>query len=100
MIWLRRTGHGRNHAYAIIDRIAAERARQHIQAEDARTADAGGWPNNNPHAAPSMPLTVPEAHGVMQRHRGCTVDHCPLKFAAYRILVEAGRIKPDSSRVR
>ncbi|BCK58425.1 hypothetical protein NWFMUON74_61970 [Nocardia wallacei] len=88
----------RNHAREIIARVDAERARQQVQAEDARIADSGGWPNINPHAAPREPLTVDGAHETMQRHRGCTVGGCPRKSAAYQTLVDAGRLRPDSGR--
>lgn len=52
----------------------------------------------HPHAAPELPLGVSEAHSTMQRHRGCLREDCPRKQAAYQVLVEAGRIRPDSSR--
>jgi hypothetical protein len=54
----------------------------------------------DPHAAPRRQMTVAEAHLIMQRHRGCSRDDCTGKQAAYRILVEAGRLQPDSGRIR
>lgn len=36
---------------------------------------------------PDHPLTVPEAHRLMQDHRLCMVDECPCKSAAWRTLV-------------
>jgi len=50
------------------------------------------------HEAPDHPLTVAGAHRIMQQHRACDRDDCPRKAAAYRVLVEAGHIKPDSGR--
>ncbi|BCK56751.1 hypothetical protein NWFMUON74_45230 [Nocardia wallacei] len=81
------------------DRLRAQRRREQILAEDARAADAGLWPNGWPHETPDHPLSVHEAQKIMQRHRGCSTDECPRKAAAWQTLVEAGKIKPDSSRV-
>jgi len=61
--------------------------------------DISLWPTGWPHEAPEERLTVAEAHLTMQRHRGCLREECPRKGAAYRTLVEEGRIRPDSSRV-
>lgn len=72
--------------------------RDQIMAEDARNADAGMWPNGWPHEAPDEPLSILDAQKTMQRHRGCRREDCPRKNAAWYTLVEAGRIKPDSSR--
>ncbi|WP_454195351.1 hypothetical protein [Nocardia sp. Marseille-Q1738] len=41
---------------------------------------------------------MPEAHATMQRHRECRVQDCPRKAAARQTLIEAGRMKPDTSR--
>lgn len=48
------------------------------------------------HHAPTTPFTVSEAHRAMQLHRGCRADACPRKGAAFRTLVAAGRIVPDT----
>ncbi|RDI55823.1 hypothetical protein DFR68_101659 [Nocardia mexicana] len=50
------------------------------------------------HAAPGRPFTVAQAHEVMQLHRGCCRRDCPRKWAAYRVLRDAGRLRPDSGR--
>ncbi|GAB2728766.1 hypothetical protein [Nocardia thraciensis] len=50
------------------------------------------------HTAPGRPFTVPQAHAAMQQHRACRQEDCPRKRAAYRTLVEARHIKPDSGR--
>ncbi|ATL66065.1 hypothetical protein [Nocardia terpenica] len=81
----------------IVSRVLAER-REQVQAEDARAADAGLWPNGWPHEAPDRPLSVNEAHKTMQRHRGCRADGCPRKELAWWTLIEAGMVKPDSGR--
>ncbi|BDT95731.1 hypothetical protein IFM12275_57070 [Nocardia sputorum] len=86
-------------AQAIIDRVAAEwraaRERQRLRAEQP---DAGMWPTGWPHEAPDTPLSVTEAHLAMQRHRACRTDQCPRKAAARQTLIEAGRMRPDTSR--
>ncbi|MCX4094920.1 hypothetical protein [Nocardia sp. alder85J] len=51
------------------------------------------------HTAPEHVFTVSEAHRAMQRHRGCSRDDCPRKEAAFRVLVESGRVRPDSGRL-
>jgi hypothetical protein len=87
-----------NSAEEIIARVEAERRRERIMAEDARRADDGMWLNGWPHEAPARPLSVHEAHLTTQRHRECPMDRCPRKRAAWRTLIEAGRVTPDSSR--
>lgn len=52
------------------------------------------WPVGYPHDAPDRPMMLPEAQMTMQRHRACRVGECPRKTAAWRLLVEAGRINP------
>ncbi|MER7452068.1 hypothetical protein [Nocardia beijingensis] len=86
-------------AQAIIDRVAAEwraaRERERISADQPGT---GLWPAGWPHEAPETPLSVTEAHQTMQRHRACRADQCPRKAAARQTLIDAGRMKPDTSR--
>ncbi|WP_280393266.1 hypothetical protein [Nocardia wallacei] len=53
-----------------------------------------GWD----HSAPAQPLTVPNAHRVMQQHRSCLRADCPRKRAAWQTLVEAQHVTPDSGR--
>ncbi|MFI2284366.1 hypothetical protein [Nocardia beijingensis] len=43
-------------------------------------------------------MSVTEAHQTMQRHRACRADQCPRKAAARQTLIDAGRMKPDTSR--
>ncbi len=62
--------------------------------------DGSVWPVGWPHEAPDHPMSVAEAHSVMQRHRGCRRAECPRKRVAYLTLVEAGRLRPDSGRAR
>ncbi|WP_216912841.1 hypothetical protein [Nocardia noduli] len=50
------------------------------------------------HDEPAEPLTLDLAHTAMRVHRDCTLDTCRRKAAAYRALVQAGRLVPDSSR--
>ncbi|PXX65405.1 hypothetical protein DFR70_104469 [Nocardia tenerifensis] len=52
------------------------------------------------HATPAAPLTIDHAHESMQVHRACSTDHCRRKALAFNTLIAAGRIVPDSSRVR
>ncbi|UGT66052.1 hypothetical protein LTT66_22385 [Nocardia gipuzkoensis] len=52
------------------------------------------------HAHPDHPLTVPEAHRVMQQHRGCRAATCPRKASALSCLVRAGKLVPPVSSPR
>ncbi|WP_280270383.1 hypothetical protein [Nocardia wallacei] len=72
----------------------AGRTVDEIRERLAREQQAVDWT----HQAPAEPLTTKHAHWIMQQHRACSVNDCPRKWAAYRVLVEAGRIKPDSGR--
>ncbi len=83
---------------AIVNRVQAERRREHPRAQVSRAAKAGMWPDGWPHEPPEHPLSVHEAHRTMQRHRGCLMDECPRKRAAWRTLIEAGKVTPDSGR--
>ncbi|SNY83853.1 hypothetical protein SAMN04244553_3571 [Nocardia amikacinitolerans] len=40
------------------------------------------------------------AHSTMQVHRNCRVGECVAKTSAHSVLKEAGRLTPDSGRVR
>ncbi|WP_330232229.1 hypothetical protein OHA40_06880 [Nocardia sp. NBC_00508] len=62
--------------------------------------DTAVWPMGFPHDAPEHAMSVVEAQMTMQRHRACRVGECPRKTAAWRALVEAGRIRPDAGRQR
>lgn len=53
------------------------------------------WPSLESCAEPERPLTIREAHQLMQTHRG---HSCARKRAAFAILVAEGRIVPDSTR--
>ncbi|SUA74787.1 Uncharacterised protein [Nocardia otitidiscaviarum] len=66
--------------------------------EERIEMDAAVWPVGYPHDAPDRPMGELEAQRTMQRHRSCRVGECPRKTAAWRTLVEAGRITPDSGR--
>ncbi|MFI5781510.1 hypothetical protein [Nocardia sp. NPDC051570] len=46
-----------------------------------------------------QPLTVNGAHLIWQAHRRCGLDNCPQKAAALVVLVEAGKVRLDSSRL-
>ncbi|GAA5065469.1 hypothetical protein [Nocardia callitridis] len=52
------------------------------------------------HSVPPNPLTILEAHQLMQDHRVCRVDGCACKRCAWERLVDAGRIVPDTGRAR
>lgn len=84
---------------AIIDRLQAEWRAEHRRPRiRAEQPDARLWPTGWPHEAPDHPLSVPEAHQTMQGHRQCRADQCPRKAAARQVLIDAGRMKPDTSR--
>lgn len=55
------------------------------------------WPALWPHEAPEQPFTRTQAHLAMQTHRGCQIDDCDRKAAAFHALVEFGAIKPSAS---
>ncbi|MFD8244590.1 MULTISPECIES: hypothetical protein [Nocardia] len=102
--WWREAEPDETSPQAIIDRVQAEwRAeRRHDRiraAQAAESADMGLWPTGWPHEAPEHPLSVPEAHATMQRHRGCRADGCPRKAAARQTLIDAGRMVPDTARL-
>lgn len=61
--------------------------------------DLSLWPERWPHEAPDHPVSVTEAHTIMQRHRGCLREECRRKMAAWNALVRAKHITPDSARV-
>ncbi|MCM6773289.1 hypothetical protein NDR87_07380 [Nocardia sp. CDC159] len=51
------------------------------------------------HIRRARPLTANAAHLIWQAHRGCDVSSCPQKAAALVVLVEAGKVRLDSSRL-
>lgn len=59
---------------------------------------AGIWPTSWSHDAPDRRLGVPDAHREMQVHRHCRLDGCARKAAAFQVLIEAGRVVPDTAR--
>ncbi|MGV9680052.1 hypothetical protein ACWDSJ_32630 [Nocardia sp. NPDC003482] len=67
-----------------------------IQDRIGQEQQAVGWLHNAPHG----PLTPDQAHKITQQHRDCVLEDCPRKQAALRTLIEAGRMKPDSGRIR
>ncbi|MGW4324304.1 hypothetical protein ACWEKR_00270 [Nocardia sp. NPDC004573] len=52
------------------------------------------------HAHPDHPLTITEAHRIMQQHRGCRAATCPRKASALSCLVRAGKLVPPVSSPR
>ncbi|MBF6226264.1 hypothetical protein IU470_14285 [Nocardia abscessus] len=50
-------------------------------------------PIGRPQRVPIEPLTVAEAHELMQRHRICEPSECVYKLAAFRTLIEAGYMR-------
>ncbi|MGW4088603.1 hypothetical protein [Nocardia sp. NPDC004750] len=56
------------------------------------------WATGFPHDAPDHDLGIREAHMTMQRHRNCDIALCRRKRAAWQTLVDAKRIRPDTSR--
>lgn len=50
-------------------------------------------PIGRPQQLPTEPLTVAEAHELMQRHRICEPSECVYKNAAFRTLIEAGYMR-------
>lgn len=52
------------------------------------------------HAAPDYPVTVGEAHALMQLYRDCDHELCPAKARAYVVLVDAGKLVPEARSSR
>ncbi|MFE7741970.1 hypothetical protein [Nocardia sp. NPDC057455] len=52
------------------------------------------------HTHPDHPLTITEAHRIMQQHRGCRAANCPRKTSALSCLVRAGKLVPPASSPR
>ncbi|MFF0490780.1 hypothetical protein ACWDSJ_18410 [Nocardia sp. NPDC003482] len=52
----------------------------------------------NRHASAGV-LTLDTAHLIWQEHRRCNADDCPRKAEALAVLVEAGKVRLDSSRL-
>ncbi|WP_067477239.1 hypothetical protein [Nocardia amamiensis] len=46
------------------------------------------------HHAPTVPYTVAQAQRIMQRLIDCDATTCSAKAAAFRVLAEAGMVKP------
>lgn len=83
-----------HHPHRDPDRLSVDRIRQRISNEDTVSADLALRNNDWSHGAPEHPLGLHEAHRTMQQHRRCLVADCARKAAAFRILIDAGRIKP------
>ncbi|MEU0543970.1 hypothetical protein [Nocardia sp. NPDC005978] len=83
-----------HHPHRDPDRLSVERIRQRISNEDTGSTDLLLRRSDWSHGAPDNPLGLYEAHRTMQQHRRCTVAECPRKAAAFRLLIDAGRIKP------
>ncbi len=103
----------------IIARVLAEHRAAQLAAihSDDRPADSGptvGAADNPPsvprpvmaialgfsHGVPTWALSLQEAHRHLQQHRECQIDECPRKAYAWRLLIEAGKVRPDSTRTR
>lgn len=52
------------------------------------------------HTTPTTPLSTDKAHEVMRLHRECPARECPRKAEAFRTLIDAGCLIPDSGRLR
>ncbi|MVU79365.1 hypothetical protein GPX89_19225 [Nocardia sp. ET3-3] len=83
-----------HHPHHDPDRLSVERIRERINNEHNTLALATSDPSVWSHVAPDHPLDVQEAHRTMQQHRRCPVAECGRKAAAFRALIDAGRIKP------
>ncbi|MCP2319460.1 hypothetical protein APR12_004828 [Nocardia amikacinitolerans] len=52
------------------------------------------------HSTTYAASSVAAAHSTMQIHRHCLVGECRAKTSAHATLKDAGRLIPDSGRVR
>ncbi len=77
--------------------VAAIQRRLELEMQ-GRKHDPALWPIGWPHETPERPMTLAEAHTVMQRHRECSTTGCARKATAFDTLVVAGRIRPDQTR--
>ncbi|MEU2030969.1 hypothetical protein [Nocardia amamiensis] len=50
------------------------------------------------HQAPIQPFTIGQAHEVMRVHVGCRAKHCARKAAAHQVLIDNGRMVPDTRK--
>ncbi|WP_040869502.1 hypothetical protein [Nocardia exalbida] len=66
---------------------------QHVIAEQRPARLLPTCPIGRPQQMPVEPLTVAEAHELMQRHRICEPAECVYKLAAFRTLIEAGYMR-------
>jgi len=101
-------------ARVLAEHRAADRAATHPDDrpdEGEPTVDATANPPTGPrpamaialgfsHAAPTWPLSLQEAHRHLQQHRECQIDECPRKAHAWHVLIDAGKVRPDSARTR
>ncbi|WP_245718000.1 hypothetical protein [Nocardia miyunensis] len=62
--------------------------------------DTTVWMPRFPHDAPDEAMSLEAAHFAMQRHRDCSITDCARKRTAWKVLVAAGRIHPDTYRVQ
>ncbi|WP_039800563.1 hypothetical protein [Nocardia araoensis] len=66
---------------------------EHVIAEQLPAPALPTCPIGRPQRLPVEPLTVGEAHELMQRHRICEPSECVYKYAAFRTLIEAGYMR-------
>lgn len=66
---------------------------QHGIAEQVPAPALPTCPIGRPQQLLTEPLTVAEAHELMQRHRICEPSECVYKLAAFRTLLEAGYMR-------
>ncbi|GAB2528045.1 hypothetical protein [Nocardia heshunensis] len=83
-----------HHPHQDPDRLSVERIRERINNEHNTLTLTRSDPSQWSHLAPDHPLGLQEAHRTMQQHRRCAVAECARKGAAFRALIDAGRIKP------
>ncbi|WP_235746549.1 hypothetical protein [Nocardia coffeae] len=60
--------------------------------------DTSVWMPRFPHDALDETMSLAAAHFAMQRHRDCSITDCARKRTAWKVLVTAGRIHPDTHR--
>ncbi|WP_330232107.1 hypothetical protein OHA40_06230 [Nocardia sp. NBC_00508] len=50
------------------------------------------------HQVPTLPFTIDQAHEVMRVHVACRARLCARKAAARQVLIDSGRMVPDTSK--
>ena len=94
--WFRDNGHAAHAVRAVDVKVGVDDIVDRILSENRSPVTVAlGFSHN----APGWDLSAAEAHRLMRLHLRCSGANCDRKAAAWRTLVEAGKIRPDAGRV-